>query len=140
MKRASCARQCASSASADAGAAEPLSQSFTTKNGLGTIHYPASFAAWGDERGTLQVMREKTPTLTLVYLPHLDYDLQRLGPNHAAIPAQVAAVDAACAPLIEQAQKMGDDDDVPEYTDFIIDVVPDGFVPRRGGGFPTLTA
>jgi hypothetical protein len=35
---------------------------------------------------------------------------------------------------------MGDDDDVPEYTDFIIDVVPDGFVPRRGGGFPTLTA
>ena len=37
-------------------------------------------------------------------------------------------------------RKMGDDDDVPEYTDFIIDVVPDGFVPRRGGGFPTLTA
>ncbi len=31
-------------------------------------------------------------------------------------------------------------DDAPEYTDFIIDVVPDGFVPRRGGGFPTLNA
>jgi twitching motility protein PilU len=37
-------------------------------------------------------------------------------------------------------RKIGEDDDVPEYTDFIIDVMPDGFVPRRGGGFPTLTA
>lgn len=75
------------------------------------------FQFWGPGAGiastqwiadsTLQVMREKQPTLTLVYLPHLDYDLQRFGPNHAAIPQQVAAVDAACAPLIEEAQKQG---------------------------------
>ncbi len=58
-------------------------------------------------RSTLHVMKQKRPTLTLVYLPHLDYDLQRLGPRHADIPAQVAAVDALCAPLIEEAQRQG---------------------------------
>ncbi|MEP7138529.1 MAG: nucleotide pyrophosphatase/phosphodiesterase family protein [Caldimonas sp.] len=55
----------------------------------------------------LHVLEQKRPTLTLVYLPHLDYDLQRLGPNHADIPAQVAAVDALCAPLIAKATAIG---------------------------------
>ncbi|MBI3155318.1 MAG: alkaline phosphatase family protein [Burkholderiales bacterium] len=55
----------------------------------------------------LQVFAEQRPTLTLVYLPHLDYDLQRLGPNHPGIPAQVAAVDALCAPLIDAARRAG---------------------------------
>jgi len=55
----------------------------------------------------LQVLAEQRPTLTLVYLPHLDYDLQRLGPNHPGIPAQVAAVDALCAPLIDAARRAG---------------------------------
>ncbi|MDE2612069.1 MAG: alkaline phosphatase family protein [Burkholderiales bacterium] len=55
----------------------------------------------------LHVMREQRPTLTLVYLPHLDYDLQRLGPHHEGIAAQVAAVDALCAPLIEEARRQG---------------------------------
>ena len=30
---------------------------------------------------TRMVMAEQDPTLTLVYLPHLDYDLQRFGPD-----------------------------------------------------------
>ena len=38
----------------------------------------------------LHVMARQQPTLTLVYLPHLDYDLQRFGPHHPGIPAQVA--------------------------------------------------
>ena len=29
----------------------------------------------------LHVRRTRSPTLTLVYLPHLDYDLQRFGPG-----------------------------------------------------------
>ena len=33
------------------------------------------------------------PTLTLVYLPHLDYNLQRSGPDHPRIAQDVAAVD-----------------------------------------------
>ena len=55
----------------------------------------------------LHVLQHQRPTLTLVYLPHLDYDLQRFGPNHAGIPAQVAAVDALCGLLIDKADEMG---------------------------------
>lgn len=53
----------------------------------------------------LHVMDTRHPTLTLVYLPHLDYDLQRLGPDHPAIPAAVEAVDGLCGRLIERAQR-----------------------------------
>ena len=55
----------------------------------------------------LHVLEHQRPTLTLVYLPHLDYDLQRLGPNHPEIAAQVAAVDALCAPLIAKMKSIG---------------------------------
>ena len=55
----------------------------------------------------LHVMEQKRPTLTLVYLPHLDYDLQRFGPSHPGIAAQVAAVDALCEPLIAKARAIG---------------------------------
>ena len=58
-------------------------------------------------QSALQVIEKNHPTLTLVYLPHLDYDLQRFGPHHPGIPAQVAAVDALCAPLIEKARSRG---------------------------------
>lgn len=55
----------------------------------------------------LHILDKQRPTLTLVYLPHLDYDLQRFGPNHPGIPAQVAAVDALCGPIIDKARAMG---------------------------------
>lgn len=55
----------------------------------------------------LHVLEHQRPTLTLVYLPHLDYDLQRFGPTHPAIPAQVAEVDALCGLLIEKARRAG---------------------------------
>jgi predicted AlkP superfamily pyrophosphatase or phosphodiesterase len=58
-------------------------------------------------QSALHVLEQKRPTLTLVYLPHLDYDLQRFGPRHPGIPAQVAAVDALCAPLIQKAKALG---------------------------------
>lgn len=47
------------------------------------------------------------PTLTLVYLPHLDYNLQRLGPAHPAIREDVRRIDALCGELIEHVQKDG---------------------------------
>ena len=38
--------------------------------------------------------REKnTPDLSLVYLPHLDYDLQRLGPNDPSIATALRDLD-----------------------------------------------
>jgi len=58
-------------------------------------------------RSALHVLEQHGPTLTLVYLPHLDYDLQRCGPHHPGIPAQVAAVDALCEPLLEKARTLG---------------------------------
>jgi predicted AlkP superfamily pyrophosphatase or phosphodiesterase len=51
------------------------------------------------------VMRSRQPTLTLVYLPHLDYDLQRLGPDHPSVGPQLRAVDAVCGELIDLAEK-----------------------------------
>lgn len=48
---------------------------------------------------------QQKPTLTLVYLPHLDYNLQRLGPDHPAIHEDVRRIDALCGELIEHVQK-----------------------------------
>jgi predicted AlkP superfamily pyrophosphatase or phosphodiesterase len=51
----------------------------------------------------LSVVEHQRPTLTLVYLPHLDYCLQRLGPNDPAVLPEVQAVDALCGELIQLA-------------------------------------
>jgi len=53
----------------------------------------------------LHMLATRRPTLTLVYLPHLDYNLQRLGPNHPAIAKDVAEVDALCGELIAAAAR-----------------------------------
>jgi len=47
------------------------------------------------------VEAEHGPTLTLVYLPHLDYNLQRIGPGSPAALEDVRQVDAICGELIE---------------------------------------
>ena len=46
---------------------------------------------------------EKThsPTLNLVYLPHLDYNLQRLGPGHAAVVEDLRLIDTIVGELLE---------------------------------------
>jgi len=48
-----------------------------------------------------------SPTLSLVYLPHLDYPLQRLGPDMAAIAKDLEAVDALCGRLIDHFAARG---------------------------------
>lgn len=53
------------------------------------------------------VRETRRPTLTLVYLPHLDYNLQRLGPDHPAIGRDLAEIDAVCGELIEAAERDG---------------------------------
>ena len=53
----------------------------------------------------LHVRRARNPTLTLVYLPHLDYDLQRVGPDHPSIATAVSEVDALCGMLIDDANR-----------------------------------
>jgi predicted AlkP superfamily pyrophosphatase or phosphodiesterase len=49
----------------------------------------------------------RRPTLTLVYLPHLDYGLQRLGPDDPAIAADLRQIDAICGELIEHFERDG---------------------------------
>jgi predicted AlkP superfamily pyrophosphatase or phosphodiesterase len=55
----------------------------------------------------LYVRRHHQPALTLVYLPHLDYDLQRLGPDDPAITPALTEVDALCGELIDDARRDG---------------------------------
>ncbi|MCM2313328.1 MAG: alkaline phosphatase family protein [Steroidobacteraceae bacterium] len=57
-------------------------------------------------RATLRVLEQQRPTLTLAYLPHLDYNLQRLGPAHPAIARDVAEVDGVCGELIAAARRL----------------------------------
>jgi len=60
-------------------------------------------------RATLHVMATRAPTLTLCYLPHLDYDLQRFGPDlgHAAVQKSLKEVDDVCGRLFEAAERDG---------------------------------
>ena len=55
----------------------------------------------------LYVYRTRKPTLTLVYLPHLDYNLQRLGPYDPAIARDLREIDAICGELIEAFERDG---------------------------------
>jgi predicted AlkP superfamily pyrophosphatase or phosphodiesterase len=55
----------------------------------------------------LHVRRKHAPTLTLAYLPHLDYDLQRFGPDDPRIVASLSAVDAVAGDLIADAERDG---------------------------------
>ncbi len=72
------------------------------------------FAFWGPGAGiassdwiadaTSIVLRQQQPQLTLCYLPHLDYDFQRL--DHQD-PERVAEVDAAAGRVIDAADAIG---------------------------------
>jgi predicted AlkP superfamily pyrophosphatase or phosphodiesterase len=54
---------------------------------------------------TRYVMETRQPTLTLTYLPHLDYNLQRLGPdlNHPRLQKDLQEIDELCGQLIDYA-------------------------------------
>ncbi len=60
-------------------------------------------------KATLHVMATRNPTLTLSYLPHLDYNLQRLGPDlsHPRIQQDLKEIDAVCGTLIDAAAASG---------------------------------
>lgn len=60
-------------------------------------------------RATAHVLETRRPTLTLCYLPHLDYGLQKWGPDPAdpRIAADLAAVDQLAGELIDAARAGG---------------------------------
>jgi hypothetical protein len=58
-------------------------------------------------RCAAEVLRDQPPDLTLVYLPHLDYDTQRLGPEGCDWPRLLRELDGACEPLLAAARAAG---------------------------------
>ena len=59
--------------------------------------------------GTEHVLATRAPTLTLTYLPHLDYDLQRHGPDaaHPAVAQSLREVDDVAGRLLTAADRLG---------------------------------
>jgi predicted AlkP superfamily pyrophosphatase or phosphodiesterase len=114
--------------------AEPAALRDDLQRELGT--FPL-FEFWGPRAGIASsrwiarsaesVMQRHSPTLTLVYLPHLDYDLQKFGPDDARVVPAVEQVDALCAELIESAQKRGQR---------VVVLSEYGIVPVRGAVHP----
>lgn len=58
-------------------------------------------------RAAASVLEAERPDLTLVYLPHLDYDPQRFGPSGCDLAEVAAELDRAAEPLLDAAQKAG---------------------------------
>lgn len=56
-------------------------------------------------RAAERIIDQRSPTLTLVYLPHLDYDLQRFGPRDPRAARALREVDGVCASLFELAKQ-----------------------------------
>ena len=53
------------------------------------------------------VFDRDAPTLSLVYLPHLDYNLQRLGPTDPALAKDLAEIDEVAGKLIDHCRERG---------------------------------
>ncbi len=56
---------------------------------------------------TRLILREQGSDLVMAYLPHLDYDLQRFGPDSPEADRAAAELDATLAPLLDDAQAHG---------------------------------
>src|SRR5690606_32718835 len=63
-------------------------------------------SAWIAESAR-RVFDQHRPDLSLVYLPHLDYNLQRLGPDDPRVADDVRAVDRVAGGLIDHVRAAG---------------------------------
>ena len=69
------------------------------KAGLPCTQWIARCAQW--------TLRKHRPDLTLVYLPHLDYDPQRFGPSGCDMAKLTNELDDACEQIFDEARKTG---------------------------------
>jgi len=58
-------------------------------------------------RAAQDVWKTHAPDLELVYIPHMDYSLQRVGPDHPVVIKEMQALDAALLPFIESVRASG---------------------------------
>lgn len=56
---------------------------------------------------TRHVLRSQAPHLLMAYLPHLDYDLQRFGPDSPEAARAATELDRVLAPLLDEAESRG---------------------------------
>ncbi len=77
----------------------PLFDFWGPRTSIKSSEWIAESAKW--------VAKRYDPTLTLVYLPHLDYNLQRLGPDDPAISKDLREIDRVCADLIPFFDSIG---------------------------------
>ncbi|MFD0895361.1 alkaline phosphatase family protein [Luteolibacter ambystomatis] len=68
-------------------------------SGIASSEWIANSAKWTENK--------HSPTLSLVYLPHLDYSLQKVGPGDPSIPSEVAAIDRVVADLVSYYESRG---------------------------------
>ncbi|MEU0662543.1 nucleotide pyrophosphatase/phosphodiesterase family protein [Streptomyces lavendulocolor] len=83
----------------------------------GTLGTFPLFHFWGPGAGiassrwivdaTRHVLRTRGPDLALSYLPHLDYDLQRYGPDDPRSHRAAIELDSVMAPLLDDAEAEG---------------------------------
>lgn len=67
--------------------------------GIACSEWIAASAKWTEER--------EKPTLSLVYLPHLDYCLQKFGPGAPEIAPELKAIDKVAGDLIDYLESRG---------------------------------
>ncbi|MES2657085.1 MAG: nucleotide pyrophosphatase/phosphodiesterase family protein [Verrucomicrobiota bacterium] len=68
-------------------------------SGIASSEWIAASAKWVEEK--------HSPTLSLVYLPHLDYPLQKDGPLAANIPEELRKIDTLATDLIHYYESRG---------------------------------
>ena len=76
---------------------------------LGARRRPRFLSRWIARATAACATSTRKPTLTLCYLPHLDYGLQNFGPDPAirALQSDLQEVDALCGELIAAAERAG---------------------------------
>jgi len=67
--------------------------------GIASSEWIAASARWIEEK--------YSPTLSLVYLPHLDYPLQKFGPLDPGIPRELEKIDHVASDLIQHYEARG---------------------------------
>jgi len=91
---------------------QPMDLRETIKQDLGEFPFPFFWGPMAGIKSSEWIARSAewiearhSPTLNLVYLPHLDYNLQRLGPNDPAINEDLKAIDAVVGRLIDYFER-----------------------------------
>ena len=74
-------------------------------------HYWGPMASIGSSRwitgAAISVFQKHRPDLLYVYLPHLDYNMQRLGPDHPDIKKDLVLIDTEIGRFLSMLQKNG---------------------------------